>query len=219
MWHPTHICVLEIFLHARQLWYFCVNIYNQFVEIIPKLFQFVESLLDAGQESFLLLICHSAICIVSVVNQCTFRRPNAKLIADCWSTTTSSVLKCEACFSCFRFNSCTLALLWRQVMMADASLRCRLTALVCSSITNEIVETKEFIVTFSSVSHFLLLYFTVDAFITKIRTSSHFLCHTASIMLIMSLRSSTPAWFGSIQEKHTERICTSTRGRLEDTNR
>jgi len=60
-----------------------VNIFNQFVEIIPKLFQFVESLLEARQESFRILSCHSAICIVSVVNERTFCRPNAELIADC----------------------------------------------------------------------------------------------------------------------------------------
>jgi len=38
-------------------------------------------------------------------------------------------------------------LLWRQVMMADASLRCRLSAPVDCTIANEIVETKELIVT------------------------------------------------------------------------
>jgi len=96
------------FLARETAGVFCVNIYNQFVEIIPKLFQFVESLLDARQESFLILICHSDICIVSVVNRCTFCRPNAKLIADYWSSTTSGILKCEACFSCFRFDSSTV---------------------------------------------------------------------------------------------------------------
>jgi len=47
-------------------------------------------------------------------------------------------------------------LLWRQVMMADASLRCRLSAPVYCTIANEIVETKELIVTCHQ-SHFLEL--------------------------------------------------------------